>query len=229
MQHLCNGSRAIDLVSRTNVPIAVPQHAYAKGEFGENACSTQPGNAGCLLLKPRGQRDIRSRLAHRGREMAEGRRGEGTGRPLRTLGRALFLLAAALPVSTVLGTYTEPAPDTAGFEWRWSRAVPIAKMPNDGSFATDASARGDRDAHASDENERGLMTDDTADERRSPDGRGDRGSDAPGPASAEENAVPFLEELFHGEGDARGPVRIRPDDETLRSRRSLDGGGRTQR
>lgn len=155
--------------------------------------------------------------------MVEGHHGENGGGTLRTLGRALFLLAAALPVSTVLGTYTEPAPDTAGFEWRWSRAVPMEEATDTGTFATDASARGSRGSHASDGNERGSMTAD-ADEMRSPDGRGDPESESPGPASAEENPVPFLEELFRGEGDARGPVRIRPDDETLRSRRSLDGG-----
>lgn len=156
--------------------------------------------------------------------MFRGRLDESGRGALGTLGRALFLLVAALPVSTVLGTCTEPAPDTAGFEWRWSRAVPTEEAPGDGSRATDGSAGGGRDAHAINESERGSMTADTADEMRSQDARGNPGSDSSGPASAAENAVPFLEELFHGEGDGRGPVRIRPDDETLRSRRSLDGG-----
>jgi len=158
--------------------------------------------------------------------MFEDRHGERERRPLRTLSRALFLLAAALPVSTVLGTYTEPSPDTAGFEWRWSRAVPREEAPGAGALATDGSARGGPGpaAHASDENERGAMTADTADEMRSADGPGDPGSDSPNRAAGGENAVPFLEELFHGEGDSRGAIRIPPDDETLRSRRPLDEG-----
>ena len=154
--------------------------------------------------------------------MFEGRDGERGRGSLGTLGRALFLLAAALPVSTVLGTYTEPSPDTAGFEWRWSRAVPTDGRTAAGTLATDDSARGARDAHAS--SERGSMTSDAADEMRSQEGRGGLESDSPRPDAAGESTVPFLEELFDGEGDAGGRVRIRPDDETIRSRRSLDGG-----
>ena len=154
--------------------------------------------------------------------MSEGRHGEGRG-PLRTLGRALFLLAAALPVSTVLGTYTEPSPDTAGFEWRWSRAVPMDAGTEAGIFDGDGFDRGAREAHAS--SERGSMTADEAGETRTPDGPASPESDSKGRESAGESAVPFLEELFHGDG-ARGPVRIRPDEETLRSRRSRDGARR---
>lgn len=151
--------------------------------------------------------------------MSEDRHGERGGLS-RTVGRALFLLAAALPVSTVLGTYTEPASDTAGFEWRWSRAVPMDAGRHDGIFGTDGSDRGARDAHAS--RERESMRADAADDERSPDGRRSPESDSTGRKSAGESAVPFLEELFRGEGDARGPVRIRRDDETLRSRQFRD-------
>jgi len=140
--------------------------------------------------------------------------------PLRTLGRALFLLAAALPVSTVLGTYTEPSPDTAGFEWRWSRAVPMDAGPEAGLFDTDGFDRGARETHASSEG--GSMTSDDASEARVPDGPASPESDSTGRGDAGESVVPFLEELFSGDG-VREPVRIRPDEETLRSRRSRDG------
>ena len=126
---------------------------------------------------------------------------------MRTIRRALLLLAAALPVSTVLGTYTRPSPDSAGIEWRdvdWlstrvtaSGPAPDRTLEPAPGPPVAADTRSGSTRMVAEEAENSEPADDGGAEQDVRDAR----------VSSER--VPFLEELFQGEAEGPGAVRRR--------------------